>query len=74
MTVAHGSQSDIGYLFRRYFSKGLEEGWFKGQKQEECPGGLEGMEDAWKRLKEGSASAVKFVFKIADTPGAGSGK
>jgi NADPH2:quinone reductase len=77
MTVVgdvHGPQSDIGYLFSRYFTKGLEEGWFKAQKQEECPGGLEGIEDALKRLKDGSASAVKFVFKVADTPGAGSGK
>ena len=70
----HGSQSDIGYFFSRYFTKGLEEGWFQAQKQEECPGGLEGIEGALKRLKDGSASAVKFVFKIADTPGAGSGK
>jgi NADPH2:quinone reductase len=69
-----GAQADIGYLFSRYFTKGLEEGWFRGQPQEECPGGLEGIEGALKRLKDGSASATKFVFKIADTPGAGSGK
>ena len=77
MTVVgdvHGPQSDVGYLFSRYFTKGLEEGWFRGQKQEECPGGLEGIEGALKRLKDGSASATKFVFKIADTPGAGSGR
>ena len=77
MTVVgdvHGPQNDIGYLFSRYFTKGLEEGWFKAQKQEECPGGLEGIEGALKRLKDGSASAVDFVFKVAYTPGAGSGK
>ena len=77
MTVmgdVHGPQSDIGYFFSRYFIKGFEEGWFKGQRQEERPGGLEGIEGALKRLKDGSASAVKFVFKVADTPGAGSGK
>ena len=68
-----GPQSDLGYLYSRYFTKGLEDGWFRGQRQEECPGGLEGVEGAFKRLKDGSASATKFVFKIADTPGVGSG-
>jgi NADPH2:quinone reductase len=68
-----GPQSDLGYLYTRYFTKGLEQGWFRGQNQEECPSGLEGVEGALRRLKEGSASATKFVFKIADTPGAGSG-
>jgi NADPH2:quinone reductase len=69
----HGPQLDIGYLYSRYFTKGLEEGWFEAQTQEECPGGLQGVEGALKRLKDGSASATKFVFKIAYTPGAGSG-
>ena len=32
---------------------------------------MEGVEKALTNLKEGKASAVKYVFKIADTPGAG---
>jgi NADPH2:quinone reductase len=43
-----GPQSDLGYLYTRYFTRGLEEGWFRGQRQEECPGRLEGVEGALK--------------------------
>lgn len=70
----HGTQAELGYVYSRYFTRGLQEGWFRPQKQEECAGGLEGVEDALKKLKDGSASATKFVFKIADTPGAGSSR
>ena len=69
----HGPLKDLGYVYSRYISKGLEEGWFKAQPQEVVKGGLEGVEKALKDLKEGNASAVKYVFKIEDTPGAGSG-
>lgn len=67
----HGSLKELGYVYCRYFSKGLEEGWFKGQPQEVVPGGLEGVEGALRNLKEGKASAVKYVFRIEDTPGVG---
>ncbi|KAK5122948.1 fusarubin cluster-oxidoreductase [Meristemomyces frigidus] len=67
----HADLKDFGYVYFRYISKGLEEGWFKPQPQEVVPGGLEGVEQALTNLKEGKASAVKYVFKIADTPGVG---
>nr|OQO27134.1 hypothetical protein B0A51_07016 [Rachicladosporium sp. CCFEE 5018] len=70
----HGDLKDFGYVWSRYLSKGLEEGWFKAQPQEVVPGGLGGVEQALKNLKDGKASAVKYVFKIEDTPGAGSGQ
>lgn len=57
----------------RYFSKGLQEGWFMAQPQEVVPGGLGGIQSGLERLKDGTASAVKYVFKISDTEGAGSG-
>lgn len=69
-----GPQAELGYVYSRYFTRGLQEGWFRAQKQEECAGGLEGVEAALKQLKDGSSSATKFVFKIADTPGVGSDK
>jgi NADPH2:quinone reductase len=69
-----GPQDDIGYLCSKYFINGLEEGWFRGQRQEECPDGMEGIEGALKRWKDGSANAVKFFFKIADTTDTGSGR
>ncbi|KAK5168925.1 uncharacterized protein LTR77_006234 [Saxophila tyrrhenica] len=70
----HKEMKDLGFVFCRYFTRGLEEGWFKGQPQEIVPGGLAGVETALGKLKDGTASAVKYVFKISDTEGAGSGK
>jgi NADPH2:quinone reductase len=64
----HEECQDLGYVFCRYFSKGLEEGWFRAHPQEEIPGGLAGIESGLKRLKDGSANAVKFVYKVEDTP------
>ncbi|EXL68990.1 hypothetical protein FOPG_14986 [Fusarium oxysporum f. sp. conglutinans race 2 54008] len=52
-----------------YFGRGLEDGWFKAHPQEVVPGGLGGIEKGLKNLKNGKASAVKYVYKIADTPG-----
>ena len=69
----HGPLKDFGYVYSRVISKGLEEGWFKPQPQEVVPGGLGGVEGALGKLKDGTASAVKYVFRIEDTPGAGSG-
>lgn len=62
---------DFGYVYFRYLTRGLEAGWFKAHPQEECPGGLEGISGALVKLKHGKSNAVKFVFKIEDTPGAG---
>jgi len=47
----------------------LQEGWFKGHPYEVVPGGLGGVEGALKNLKEGKASAVKYVFRIMETEG-----
>ncbi|EMC99719.1 hypothetical protein BAUCODRAFT_145103 [Baudoinia panamericana UAMH 10762] len=60
---------DFGYIWFRYISRGLEEGWFKPQPQEVVPGGLEGVETGLRNLKEGRASAVKYVFEVGKTPG-----
>jgi NADPH2:quinone reductase len=70
----HGSHKDFGYVHSRLLSKGLEEGWFKPQPQEIIPGGLEGIEKGLSNLADGTVSAVKYIFKIEDTPGAGSGQ
>ncbi|KAK5744324.1 hypothetical protein LTR17_002034 [Elasticomyces elasticus] len=60
---------DLGYVYFRYLTRGLEEGWFSGQPQEVVPGGLGGVQSALERLKDGTVSAVKYVFKISDTEG-----
>ena len=69
----HQHNKDLGYVYFRYFTRGLEEGWFQGQPQEVVPGGLGGIQSALEKLKDGTASAVKYVFRISDTPGDGSG-
>ncbi|MCJ1383113.1 hypothetical protein MMC17_006226 [Xylographa soralifera] len=60
---------EFGYVMFRLFSRGLGHGWFKGHPYEVVPGGLGGVEGALINLKEGKASAIKYVFRIADTEG-----
>ena len=62
---------EFGFVFYRFMSRGLQEGWFKGHPYEVVPGGLGGVEQGLVNLKEGKASAVKYVFRIAETEGVG---
>ena len=72
VSSVHGDQTDFGAAWYRLFAKGLGEGWFRGHPTEVVPGGLGGVETALRNLKEGKASAVKYVFRIADTEGVSS--
>ncbi|KAI1089426.1 GroES-like protein [Rostrohypoxylon terebratum] len=65
----HTTQKDIGFVYFRYITRALQEGWFKAQPQEVVPGGLGGIQKALEDLKAGKAHAVKYVFRIADTEG-----
>lgn len=65
----HDDAKDFGHVYYRYMARGLREGWFRGQRTEVVPGGLGGVEKALTDLKEGKASAVKYVFRIAETEG-----
>lgn len=67
----HTVNKDLGFVFARYLGRALEQGSFRPQPQEVQPGGLAGIQDALVRLKAGKAHAVKYVFRIADTVGAG---
>ena len=60
---------DFAMAFFRYFGRGLQKGFFKGHPYEVVPGGLAGVEGALQNLKDGKASAVKYVFRIEDTEG-----
>ncbi|KAF4414986.1 fusarubin cluster-oxidoreductase [Fusarium acutatum] len=70
-TVAsvHEDLKEFAWGFSMYFGRGLQDGWLKAHPQEVVPGGLEGIEKGLVDLKKGKASAVKYVYKIADTPG-----
>ncbi|KAL2163359.1 hypothetical protein VTH06DRAFT_5416 [Thermothelomyces fergusii] len=67
--TVHKEAKDFGYVYFRYFARGLQEGWFKPQRTEVVPGGLGGIQTALGNLKNGKASAVKYVFRIAETEG-----
>ncbi|KAI1209337.1 GroES-like protein [Annulohypoxylon truncatum] len=65
----HTTEKDFGFIYFRYITRALQEGWFKAQPQEVVPGGLGGIKKALEDLKAGKAHAVKYVFRIADTEG-----
>ncbi|KOS39523.1 hypothetical protein ACN38_g9624 [Penicillium nordicum] len=60
----HQDQKDLGYVYFRYLAKGLLDGWFKPHPHEVVPGGLKGLEKALTNLKDGKASATKYVVHI----------
>ncbi|PWY65980.1 GroES-like protein [Aspergillus heteromorphus CBS 117.55] len=55
--------------FCSWFTGALGSGRFSGHPVQVKPGGLEGVQGAMEDLKEGRASAVKFVFRVGETPG-----
>ncbi|KAF2124543.1 zinc-binding oxidoreductase-like protein ToxD [Dothidotthia symphoricarpi CBS 119687] len=63
---AHAGDKDFAYVMYRYMARGMAEGFFKAHPFEVIPGGLEGVEKGLRNLKEGKASAVKYVFKIGE--------
>lgn len=65
----HGNQKDFGFVWFQFFSRLLETGRLKGHPYEVQGGGLAGLAAALKNLKDGKASAVKYVFRIGDTEG-----
>ena len=60
---------DFGFVYFRTMGYGLQQGWLKAHPQELVKGGLAGVEGGLKNLRDGKASAVKYVFRIAETPG-----
>lgn len=65
---AVGNQ-EFAYVMFRFIGRVLQEGFFKGHPYEVVPGGLAGVEEGLRRLKEGKVSAKKLVFRIEDTEG-----
>ncbi|EOA86680.1 uncharacterized protein SETTUDRAFT_19195 [Exserohilum turcica Et28A] len=64
--TAHSEDADFAFLAFRYMARGLADAWFTPHPHEVVPGGLEGVETGLKRLREGKASGVKYVFRIGD--------
>jgi NADPH2:quinone reductase len=65
----HGEDKDVGFVWSRLFTRLLEDGRFKAHPYEEREGGLAGVSQALRDLKDGRASAVKYVFDIGKTEG-----
>ncbi|KAI0829560.1 GroES-like protein [Hypoxylon sp. FL0890] len=65
----HSNEKDFGYVYSRYITRALQEGWFKPQPQVVVPGGLGGIQKGLEDLKAGKAHGIKYVFRIADTEG-----
>lgn len=66
---SHSDGKDLAFVYSRYFTRGLQEGWFHGQPQVVVPGGLGGIKTALENLKAGKAHGIKYVFRIAETEG-----
>jgi NADPH2:quinone reductase len=58
---------DFGLIWSRLFTSGLQDGWLKGHPYEVLPGGLNALSRGLSNLRDGKASAVKYVYRIADT-------
>jgi NADPH2:quinone reductase len=65
--LVHSTHKDFGYLWSRYLGYLLESGRLKAHPYEIIPGGLNGVITGLKNLKEGKASALKYVYRIEDT-------
>ena len=64
---------EFALSFFRYFSRGSQKGYFKGHPYQIVPGGLAGIQEGLQNLKDGKASALKYVFRIEDTEGVSRG-
>ncbi|KAJ4305785.1 hypothetical protein N0V90_001317 [Kalmusia sp. IMI 367209] len=58
---------DFGYVWSQYMTRLLEEGRLRGHPLEVVPGGLHGVLTGLRRLYEGKASAVKYVYRVEET-------
>ncbi len=67
LPLVHTTHKDFGYLWSRYLSRLLEDGRLRAHPYEVIPGGLNGVLTGLQKLKDGKASAVKYVYRIEDT-------
>ncbi|OBT69108.1 hypothetical protein VE03_01375 [Pseudogymnoascus sp. 23342-1-I1] len=65
----HAEWKDFGFVHFQNIARGLAEGWFKAHPYQVVGGGLDGVEEGLTNLKNGKASALKYVFRIGETEG-----
>jgi hypothetical protein len=61
----------FGYMWSHYMELLLQEGSLKGHPFEVVPGGLHGVLDGLRNLRDGKASGIKYVYRIDETGGFG---
>jgi hypothetical protein len=57
---------DFAYVLLRFVGRMLNRGDFEGHPFQVIPGGLDGVEEGLRRLKDGDAKGKKFVYKICE--------
>ncbi|GAA6010111.1 hypothetical protein JCM11491_005872 [Sporobolomyces phaffii] len=70
--VAYGGTDEEKRHCEKYFDllgEWLAKGEFKSQRVEVLPGGLAGVKEGLRRLKQGEVKGQKLVYRIAETPG-----
>jgi NADPH2:quinone reductase len=67
----HEEAKEFGFVYFRYLARMIFEGKFKPHPYEVVPGGLAGVTTGLQKLKSGKSSAIKFVYMIEETEGAG---
>lgn len=65
----HEEDVDFAYALFRLVGRWIAQGRMSGHPHEVLPRGLASVEEGLRRLKEGSVSAVKLLYRVADTPG-----
>ena len=69
----HGEKfglTNLGTAFCSFFARGLHEGWFEPHPHEVISGGLDGLAEGLKRLRDGKVRGKKLVGRPGDTQGA----
>ncbi|KAI0466576.1 GroES-like protein [Xylaria cf. heliscus] len=63
----HSTHEDFGYLWSRFLGRLLTDGRLKPHPFEVVPGGLHGVLAGLQKLRDGKASAIKYVYNVEDT-------
>jgi NADPH2:quinone reductase len=66
VAAAHTDRREVAFAWARLFGLGLKEGWLTPHPHEVVPGGLNGVQAALTNMKDGKASGIKYVLRIAD--------
>ncbi|ORY91701.1 chaperonin 10-like protein [Leucosporidium creatinivorum] len=67
--TAHSSDAEFARTWYKQVGTWLEEGEFRHMRTTVVPGGLGGVQEGLRRLKEGEVSGEKLVYRIEETVG-----